>query len=95
MAKKKATCTEHMRLNSTSLGIAMGFLGSMMVLAISFMYLMTGSGLAVIALLSSFYIGFDASVAGIVVGTIWGFIDGFLMGYLLAVIYNHFLKHEC
>ena len=34
------------------------------------------------------YIGYDASVKGIIAGIIWGFVDGFVGGALLAWVYN-------
>ena len=41
-------------------------------------------------LMSSVYLGYDASFTGILAGAVWGFVDGAVGGFLLAWLYNFF-----
>ena len=38
--------------------------------------------------LSVMYVGYSATVFGILIGTLWGFVDGFIGGIVLAWLYN-------
>lgn len=71
-------------------GIALGSIS-----AIGFLFLalfgMFGVGQELIAVLGSLFLGFDASIAGIVIGTAWGFLYGGLSGTLFAWFYNKML----
>lgn len=70
-----------------SLGIAIGALWSFYVFFIG-ISAMFGWGNALVTLLSSLYIGFQASVLGAFIGAVWAFADGFIAGIVIAWVYN-------
>lgn len=41
-------------------------------------------------LISSVYIGYDATWGGAITGALWGFVDFFIGGWLFAWLYNYF-----
>lgn len=43
-----------------------------------------------VKLLSSVYIGYQATWLGSIRGAVWGFIDGLISGVVIAWIYNRF-----
>jgi hypothetical protein len=45
-----------------------------------------------VSVMSSIYIGYEASFIGGIIGGIWGFFDGFIAGALVAFFYNRFKK---
>ena len=49
-------------------------------------------GKTVISIMSSVYLGYDATIPGLIIGGIWGFVDGAICGYILASLYNHFMR---
>lgn len=78
-----------------ALGIAMGILMalSMVALGLAAMYCQYGG--AMVTLLSDVYIGYAATHTGLMWGALWGLIDGFIGGLLLALFYNCALKCCC
>ncbi len=42
--------------------------------------------------LSVMYVGYSASLLGILIGTVWGFVDGFIGGLIFVWLYNKFVK---
>jgi hypothetical protein len=71
-------------------GIALGTISAMIFLCLAILG-MIGVGLELIEVLASLFLGFDASVAGIVIGTAWGFLYGGVLGSLFAWFYNKML----
>ncbi len=71
-------------------GIALGT-----IFALAFFFLavlgILGVGQEFIDVLSSLFLGYDASVAGIVIGTSWGFLYGGVTGTVFAWFYNKML----
>ena len=47
-----------------------------------------GWGGAIVELLDSIYIGYEATPIGSVIGAVWGFIDGFIGCAAFAWLYN-------
>ena len=47
-----------------------------------------GWGTALVELLGSLYLGYDASFLGGLIGALWAIVDGAIAGALIAVIYN-------
>ncbi|RLG21432.1 hypothetical protein DRN74_02620 [Candidatus Micrarchaeota archaeon] len=61
--------------------------------AVFMLFLWTGVyffnyGTELMLVFSSIYLGFDASMAGLLLGMIWGFVDIFIGAYIFAYIYN-------
>lgn len=74
-------------LNVRNFGIALGLTGVILVVVLGVLA-MFGIGMSVVTALSAFYIGYSASVQGILVGAIMAFIDGLIGGMIFATIYN-------
>jgi hypothetical protein len=75
------------KLQPLALGIAIGVLwaGSVFFAGIVAMF---DWGNAFVETLASFYLGYNASIAGAFIGAIWAVIDGFVAGAVIAWIYN-------
>ena len=70
-----------------ALGIALGSVWGSSVLFIG-LTAMGGWGTSIVQALASFYVGYNATIAGAVIGGIWGFFDGLIGGLLIAWVYN-------
>ena len=80
-------------LNPKSLALACG---STLALGAAFLALVAmvhgAYGKTVISIMSSVYLGYDATIPGLLIGAIWGFVDGYIFGFLIALFYNVALK---
>jgi hypothetical protein len=54
---------------------------------------MFGWGTYLVDVISSFYIGYNASFFGGIIGAIWGFVEGAVVGALLGFFFEYF-SHE-
>ena len=75
------------KLRIIPLAVAFGAVWAlgMLVLALAAAF---GWGTALVALMGSLYVGYDASFLGGIVGALWAFVDGANAGALIALIYN-------
>jgi len=76
------------RLNELSLGFALGIACAIYALFIGVVAWLFGWGITVVEVLSSLYIGYDATFWGAIIGTIWAFVDGFIGGVIIGWVYN-------
>ncbi len=74
-----------------ALGVAVGALWSAYVIFIGITAIF-GWGNAILNVISSLYVGYSASVVGIIIGALWAFADGFIAGVVIAWIYNQIAK---
>jgi hypothetical protein len=74
-----------------ALGIAIGVLWAFYVFFAG-IFAMFDWGVALVAALGSFYIGYGASIVGAIIGAVWAFVDGFVAGVVIAWIYNMVAK---
>jgi len=75
------------RLQPVPLGIAVGVLWAAYVFFAG-IFAMFDWGVALVNVLGSFYLGYDASILGAVIGAIWAFVDGLVGGAVVAWLYN-------
>ena len=75
------------RIQPVPLGIAIGVLWSVSVFFAGIVAI-GGWGVALVNVLGSLYIGYDASILGAVIGAVWAFVDGLVAGVIVAWIYN-------
>lgn len=75
------------RLQPVPLGIAVGVLWAAYVFFAG-IFAMFDWGVALVNVLGSFYIGYNASILGAIVGAVWAFIDGLVGGAVVAWLYN-------
>lgn len=76
------------RLSVCALAIAAGTTWGFGVLLLGFLAMQYELGKPFVALLSSIYIGFDATVSGMFIGAGWAFADGLICGLIFALVYN-------
>lgn len=75
------------RLQPVPLGIAVGVLWAAYVFFAG-IFAMFDWGVALVNVLGSFYLGYDASILGAILGAIWAFVDGLVGGVVVAWLYN-------
>lgn len=76
------------RLSAVALGVALGLLHGLCMLAVGLSAVHGGFGTDIINHWAAFYPGIEVSVKGAVIMGAWGFVTGFFTGLLLAWIYN-------
>lgn len=79
------------RLAPNALGIAVGVLWAVYVF-LGGIIAIFGWGTELVEVISSLYIGYEASVLGAIIGGIWGFIDGYIAGVVIGWLYNRLAK---
>lgn len=77
-------------INVAGLGFALGIACAVYALFIGAAAWLFGWGTAVVEVLSSLYIGYDATFLGAVIGAVWAFVDGFIGGVIIGWLYNRF-----
>lgn len=75
------------RLSVHALGVALGAMWGISVLFFG-IAAWFGWGVPLVQAMSSFYLGFGASLPGAVIGGIWAFVDGYIGGVIVAWVYN-------
>ncbi|MDH3230496.1 MAG: bacteriophage holin [Alphaproteobacteria bacterium] len=75
------------RLKIIPLAVAFGAVWALGVLFLAFAAAF-GWGTALVELLASLYLGYEASFLGGVIGALWAFVDGAIAGALIALVYN-------
>lgn len=77
-------------LCALSFGLAVGIVWGLGVLFVGLLATYAGIGAEFIAVVSPFYLGYEATLLGSAIGAAWGFVDGFIGGVVFAWIYNWF-----
>ncbi len=85
MAKRKS---KKQALNGQRVGLALGAVIALYLLFLALVSKYFGWGTPIVHLISSIYLGYDATLRGIVMGMLWGFLDFFIAGYIFAWVYN-------
>ncbi len=80
------------RLDPKAFGLALGILWSAGVIFMGFTALVCPWAQPFVDFVSVMYVGYSATIIGVLIGAIWGFIDAFIGGVLLAWLYNKLLK---
>ncbi len=86
--------TQPARLDAVSLGLAFGILWAIGVFILGVMAAAADWGSEIVVLMSSVYLGFDATFVGSLIGAAWGFVDGGVGGLLIAWLYNVILARR-
>ena len=81
-----------MKLNIKAFGLAGGITWGLLILLLTFWFLIMGYQGSVLAKLGNVYIGYSVTLWGAFIGLVWGFIDGFIIGAFFAWLYNKFVK---
>lgn len=80
------------KLSIKALALTLGIVWAAYVCLIGVVASVSGYWMELVNLISVVYLGFSASVGGIILGTIQGFIDGLIAGAVIALIYNKLVK---
>lgn len=80
------------KLSPKACGLAFGILWSGSVLIMGLVALVSAWAQPFVDVLSVMYVGYSASIVGILIGVLWGFIDAFIGGWVFAWLYNKLLK---
>lgn len=83
-----------MKLRPLALGLTLGILWGVGLLAITWWLTYIGSPGKTIGTLRYIYYGYRVTWTGGLIGFGWGFVDGFIGGYLFALVYNLFVKSD-
>ncbi|MFC1649010.1 bacteriophage holin [Nanoarchaeota archaeon] len=78
------------KLDVKKLGLALGFTCAICCFFIALTAWLWGWGTAIVDLIGTVYIGYEATGVGALIGIVYGFIDGFIGGVLIAWFYNKF-----
>ena len=81
-------------LGVISLGLAVGIAWAAGMFLLGMAGALFDWDVAVIAVMSSVYIGYSPSFVGSVAGAVWGFVDGFVGGAVIAWLYNFFVNRQ-
>lgn len=79
------------RCSPNALGIAVGLLWSFYIFFCGIVAIF-GWGLELVKVMSSLYIGYEASILGAFIGALWAFADGYIAGLIVGWIYNRIAK---
>lgn len=80
-----------MKLDAKAFGLSVGILTALGIFALG-VFAMNGYAEPFVTLISSGYIGYDATLVGSLIGAVWGFFDGLIGGWILAALYNKLSK---
>lgn len=79
-------------LDCNKVALSLGFLCGFYMLVLAILSGALGMGSAIVHLLSSLYVGYDATFLGALAGMLWGFLDGYIAGYLFSWVYTKMSK---
>ena len=75
------------KIDVKALSIALG-VSWMLCILFAGIIAMYGWGTSFVEVMSSVYLGYEATPLGIIIGAIWAFIDGAIAGAVIALVYN-------
>lgn len=80
------------KLDIKAFGLTLGIVWSASVLIMGILAMTINYGISFVDALSKFYLGYDATLPGIILGAIWGFVDAGIGGVVVAWLYNKLAK---
>jgi len=80
------------KLDPKAFGLALGILWAAGLVFMGLLTMVCSWAQPFVDFLSPMYVGYNASLVGVLIGAIWGFVDGFVGGAVLAWLYNRLLK---
>ena len=82
----------HHNLNVFHFGLALGTTVGAYTFLVGILAMATGWGTELVAVLSTWYVGYNGTLVGSIAGGIWAFLDGFVGGVFISWIYNFFQR---
>ena len=80
-------------LNIRALTLSLGMTWGLGILFLGWVSIF-GWGIDVVDVLSSFYLGYNATFVGAIIGAIWAFVDGAITGLFIGFFYKLFANHK-
>jgi len=80
------------KLDVKALGFSLGIVWGVCTLLLGLSAMCFNYGAGFVSVMSSFYIGYKATVIGSVIGGIWGFFDAGIGGVIIAWLYNRLAR---
>ena len=80
------------KLNVKAFGLSLGIVWGAGVLIMGITAMFFGYSAPFVASLSTFYLGYKATVLGSIIGAVWGFVDAGIGGVVIAWLYNKLQK---
>jgi hypothetical protein len=80
------------KLNIKAFGLAVGLVWSLGMFLLGIMSALFNLGTKWMEMISSAYIGYNATFLGSIIGAVWGFVDAGIAGLIVAWLYNKFTK---
>jgi len=80
------------KVDAKALGLSLGIVWSAAMLILGLTTMLWDWGSAWVDLMSSMYIGYEATFLGSIIGAIWGFVDAGIGGLIIALLYNKLAK---
>ncbi len=80
------------KLEPKALGLSLGVVFGVAFFILAILAMTIGWGSYAIEVVSSWYVGYEATLIGACIGLVWGFCDGLIGGYIIAKLYNKFSK---
>ena len=76
------------KLDVKALALSLGIVWGACLLIMGLIASVFDWGVTFIALMSTLYVGYNASFLGAIIGGIWGFFDAGIGGLVIALLYN-------
>jgi len=80
------------KLDVKAMGLALGIIWAVAIIIMGIITMFFDYGKGFVQAMGSLYVGYKATVPGVVIGAIWGFIDAGIFGVILAWLYNKLAK---
>lgn len=80
-------------MNVKALSLSLGIVWASIV-TLAGWFAIGGWGEYLVEVLSSFYLGYDATFSGAIIGGIWSFAEGSILGFALGFLYNVFSNQK-
>ena len=80
------------KLNVKAFALAVGIVWGAAMFLLGILAMLCGWGAKFVEILSSLYIGYNATFLGSIIGAAWGFVDAGIGAAVVAWLYNKFAK---
>jgi len=84
-----------MRLGKVAMGLSLGVTWALSIFVIGILAIWCDYAASFVTAMSTFYLGYNATLLGSLIGALWGFFDLFIFGFFAAFFYNCFSGHCC
>ena len=80
------------KLDIKAFGVSFGIVWGLGIFMLGLLAALLGQATGMVDILSSVYLGYEATITGSLIGGAWGFVDAAVGGVILAWLYNKLAK---